>query len=214
MVDGGSHNLRLIQPFPPRIVAAKGAWISDEDGHDILDFWQGHHANILGHNPDVITSVLAEAFQRGYGLQTGFADRLQIEAAEIIGRQTGAERVRFTTSGALATMHTILLARAFTGRELVLKVGGGWHGAHPWALKGVSYASNVTEHWRVESEGLPSAVTQDVLITRFNDPDMLRDHFRQYGDRLACFILEPFVGAGGFILATPCLLYTSDAADE
>ena len=51
MVDGGSHTLRLVEPFPPRIVAAHGAWLEDEDGHRILDFWQGHFANILGHNP-------------------------------------------------------------------------------------------------------------------------------------------------------------------
>jgi glutamate-1-semialdehyde aminotransferase len=61
LVDGGSHALRLIEPFPPRIVAAKGAWIQDEDGHDILDFWQGHLGNILGHNPEIITSALSRA---------------------------------------------------------------------------------------------------------------------------------------------------------
>ena len=62
MVDGGSHNIRLMQPFPPRLKAAHGAYITDEDGHKILDFWQGHFANILGHNPRVVTHALAEAF--------------------------------------------------------------------------------------------------------------------------------------------------------
>lgn len=51
MVDGGSHSLRLIPPFPPRIAAAHGAWLQDEDGRRLLDFWQGHFADILGHNP-------------------------------------------------------------------------------------------------------------------------------------------------------------------
>ena len=124
LVDGGSHSLRLLQPFAPRIVGAQGAWLDDEDGHQILDFWQGHYGNILGHNPKAVTSVLAEVLKNGYGLQTGFTDRLQIEAAQIICEQTGAEHVRFTTSGALATMYAIMLARAFTGRDLVLKVGG------------------------------------------------------------------------------------------
>ena len=122
LIDGGSHSVRLKEPFPPRIVAARGGWLQDEDGHHILDFWQGHLANILGHNPEVVTSVLADAFQNRYGLQSGMTDRLQIEAAEIICRQTGQERVRFTTSGSLATMYAIFLARAFTGRNLVLKV--------------------------------------------------------------------------------------------
>ncbi len=204
LVDGGSHSLRLVQPFPPRIVSAQGAWLQDEDGHRLLDFWQGHLANILGHNPEVVTSELARAFGNSFGLQTGFTDRLQVETAEILCQQTGAERVRFTTSGTLATMYAILLARAFTGRNLVMKVGGGWHGAQPWALKGIEFYSDADGggFQRVESEGVPVSVTDKVIVSGFNDPDALRDHFRQYGDQLACFIVEPFIGVGGFQAAS------------
>jgi len=153
-VDGGSHSLRLIQPFPPRIAIAQGAWLNDEDGHRLLDFWQGHLANILGHNPEVVTSVLARAFADGFGLQTGFTDRLQAEVSELLCQRTGAERVRFTTSGTLATMYAIMLARAFTGRDRVMKVGGGWHGGQPWALKGINFqAGDGFQH--LESDGLP-----------------------------------------------------------
>lgn len=206
LIDGGSHAIRLVAPFPPRIVSARGAWLTDEDGHTILDFWQGHLGNILGHNPEIITSSLARALAEGFGLQMGFADRLQVEVAEILCRQTGAERVRFTTSGSLATMYAIMLARAFTGRDLVMKVGGGWHGAQPWGLKGVEYHDG---YQQVDSAGLPPAVTDQVVVTRFNDPEMLSDHFRQYGDRIACFITEPFVGAGGLIPATRDYLATA-----
>ena len=209
-VDGGSHALRLLDPFPPRIVTAQGAWLVDEDGHNLLDFWQGHVANILGHNPKAVTSVLSDAFEAGWGLQTGFTDRLQIEAADILCQQTGAERVRFTTSGALATMYAILLSRAFTGRDMVMKVGGGWHGAQPWALKGIGYhIGNGHGFQKVESEGVPASVTEKVIVTVFNDPDRLRDHFRVYGDRLACFILEPFLGVGGYLPATREYLQTA-----
>jgi glutamate-1-semialdehyde 2,1-aminomutase len=215
LVDGGSHTLRLVEPFPPRIVAARGAWVTDEDGHEILDFWQGHLANILGHNPPVLTRALAGAFEVGSGLQTGFVDRLQVEAAEILCRQTGAERVRFTTSGTLATMYTILLARAFTGRTLVMKVGGGWHGAQPWALKGVGYhAGNGDGFQKVESEGVPSAVTDKVIVSDYNDPERLSDHFREFGDQLACFIVEPFLGAGGYVPATVEYLRTARELTE
>jgi glutamate-1-semialdehyde 2,1-aminomutase len=203
LVDGGSHTLRLVEPFPPRITSARGAWLTDEDGHRLLDFWQGHMANILGHNPPVVTAELARAFESGFGLQTGFADRLQVETAEILCRQTGAERVRFTTSGTLATMYAILLSRAYTGRTLVMKVGGGWHGAQPWALKGISYYANGdTGFQRVESNGVPVSVTDKVVVSGFNDADLLRDHFRRYGDQLACFIVEPFIGVGGFNAAS------------
>jgi glutamate-1-semialdehyde 2,1-aminomutase len=210
LVDGGSHALRLIEPFPPRITAARGAWVTDEDGHNLLDFWQGHIANILGHNPQVVTAELARVLAEGFGLQTGFTDRLQAEAAEILCRQTGAERVRFTTSGTLATMYAILLSRAYTGRTLVMKVGGGWHGAQPWALKGISYHSEAGIGFqKIESDGVPMSVVDKVIVSNFNDPDALRDHFRQYGDLLACFIVEPFIGVGGFKAASREYLQTA-----
>jgi glutamate-1-semialdehyde 2,1-aminomutase len=197
-VDGGHHTIRLLEPFPPRISSARGAWLQDEDGNRILDFWQGHFANILGHNPQVLTSTLSEALAEGWGLLTGMADAVQIEAAELLCRQTGAERVRFTTSGSLATMYAVLLARAYTGRNLVLKVGGGWHGAQPWGLKGVGFRQGFQQ---ADSEGLPAVLTEEVLVTRFNDAEALNNVFRQKGDRIACFIVEPFIGAGGFLPA-------------
>ena len=204
LVDGGSHSLRLIKPFPPRIAAAHGAWLTDEDGHQIMDLWQGHMANILGHNPPEITVPLAEAMAGGFGLQTGFTDRLQVDTARILCRRTGSERVRFTTSGALATMYAIMLGRAFTGRELVLKVGGGWHGSQPWALKGIDYHGGIGNGYQaVESNGVPAAVTDQVLVTPFNDPERLRDLFRASGDQMACFIMEPFIGVGGYMPASP-----------
>ena len=203
LVDGGSHAVRLMEPFPPRIAAAHGAWLTDEDGHQILDFWQGHYANILGHNPKVVTSELVAALNDGFGLQTGFTDRLQAETAEILCRQTGSERVRFTTSGTLATMYAMLLARAFTGRSLIVKVGGGWHGAHPWGLKGVSLHFGAEgPRTGVDSAGLPASVTDDVIVTGYNNPDALRDVFLTRGDQIACLIVEPIIGAGGFIMAT------------
>lgn len=208
MVDGGSHGLRLLEPFPPRIVTARGAWMVDEDGHCILDFWQGHWSNILGHNPEVITSSLAQAFADGYGLATGHTERLQIETAQVFCRQTGTDQVRFTTSGTLATMYAIMLARAFTGRDLILKAGGGWHGAHPWSLKGIHF-SPTSGFQEVESAGIPSQVTDGVLITRFNDSDFLRDQFRRHGDRIACFIIELCMGVGGGMPGTKAYLQTA-----
>jgi glutamate-1-semialdehyde 2,1-aminomutase len=213
LVDGGSHTLRLIRPFPPRVVSARGASVTDEDGHRILDFWQGHHANVLGHNPEVITRALADGFASGFGLQTGFTDRLQVETAELLCARTGAEKVRFTSSGSLATMYAVLLARAFTGRELVMKVGGGWHGAQPWGLVGVDFHGEAPRGGRgggpeapgfrqPESRGLPSAVAGEVVVTRFNDAEMLAEQFRRHGKRIACFIVEPFLGSAGCLPAT------------
>jgi glutamate-1-semialdehyde 2,1-aminomutase len=208
MVDGGSHALRLIEPFPPRITAARGAWLTDADGHQILDFWQGHMANLLGHNPQMITETLSQALSEGWGLQTGFTDELQIEVAELLCARVGAERVRFTSSGTLATLYAIMLARAFTGRMAVLKVGGGWHGGQPWGLKGVGFSAEAGFEG-LDSAGLPDEVAQQVVVTRFNDLDRLQDSFREHGERLACFIVEPIMGSGGGMAATPEYLRTA-----
>jgi glutamate-1-semialdehyde 2,1-aminomutase len=201
MVDGGQHTLRLYAPYPLHIRSARGAYVDDVDGHHVLDFWQGHFANILGHNPPVVTRALSEMLAGGYGLQTGMVDELAYELAALICQQIGAERVRFTTSGSLSTMYAVMLSRSFTGRTLVVKVGGGWHGAQPWGLIGVSYGAQ--GYQAPESEGLPYHTTSEVIVTRFNDSDALAKIFREHGDRIACFILEPVIGAGGSIPAHP-----------
>jgi glutamate-1-semialdehyde 2,1-aminomutase len=207
LVDGGSHTLRLIQPFPPRIHRAAGAYVEDADGHHILDFWQGHYANILGHNPTVVTEALAAFFADGHGLQTGFVEETQADLAALICRQAGLERIRFTTAGTLATMNAILLARAHTGRELVLKVGGGWHGGHLWGLKGVGHRAQ--GFGGVDSSGVPAELARDTIVTTFNDPQRLEEDFRENAGCLACFILEPVIGAGGMIPASREYLQTA-----
>jgi glutamate-1-semialdehyde 2,1-aminomutase len=93
-----------------------------------------------------------------------------------------------------------MLARSFTGRNLVLKVGGGWHGAQPWGLIGVSYGERGFR--APDSEGLPYATLNEVQVTRFNDCEALQQAFDAHGSKIACFIAEPVIGAGGFIPAS------------
>ena len=207
LVDGGSHAIRLLKPFPPRVASACGAYVTDVDGHKILDFWQGHHANILGHNPRVVTEALSAALRDGAGLQTGFTDALQVQVADLLCERVGAEKVRFTTSGSLATMYATMLARTFTGRESVMKVGGGWHGAQPWGLVGVDYHEEGEHHFEeAESKGLPGGVAEQVVVTRFNDVPMLENLFARHGSTVACFIVEPFMGSAGCLPATRAFL--------
>ena len=206
LINGGSHTLRLFGPAPFRIVGARGSRITDSDGHEILDFWQGHYANVLGHNPPLVTAVLARRLSEGYGLHTGITESLQTDFAALLLKLIGAEKIRFTASGTLADMYSIMLARAFTGRQMVLKVGGGWQGAHPLALKGVSFRDGFDHS---ESEGLSQDEVESVLLTRYNDPEDLTDRFREYGDRISCFIVEPWMGMGGFMAAEPEYLRTA-----
>lgn len=199
LVTGGSHNLRLFSPFPFYDIQCSGSRVWDADGNIYVDFWQGHFANVLGHNPKVVVKALQDSFQKSQGLASGFPGHNQMELAELILGRIGADKIRFTTSGTLATMYSIMLAKAFTQRELVMKVGGGWHGAHPFALRGITaYDHGMT---RMESAGLPSGTEAMIIMTRFNDMQDLEDTFKEYGERTACFILEPFIGAGGFIFS-------------
>jgi len=198
-IRGGSHNLRLFGPFPFYDVQCSGSKVTDVDGNTYVDFWQGHFANVLGHNPKIVIDVLLDYFQKGHGLTTGFPGECQVELAELILRQIEADKIRFTTSGTLATMYAIMLAKAFTRRGLVMKVGGGWHGAQPYALKGIT----VYDHGMhdLESAGLPSGIDSMIIMTRFNHIEDLEEKFRKHGEEVACFILEPFIGAGGFIFS-------------
>jgi glutamate-1-semialdehyde 2,1-aminomutase len=202
MVRGGSHSLRLWKPHPVFLTRAHGAWVEDVDGHRYLDYWQGHYANLLGHNPEIIKKALEPYLQKGV-FHTGFESPAQIELAEKIVASLGLKglKVRFTTSGTLAATYAIMLAMGHTGREYVLKVGGGWHGASPYLLKGVKYHRGAGFR-KPDSAGLPSDFHRRIIITRFNDPQHLSEVFKKYGSRLAAFILEPFIGVGGFLFCS------------
>jgi glutamate-1-semialdehyde 2,1-aminomutase len=202
MIAGGSHTIRLWRPYPFFATRAEGPIVRDVDGRSYIDYWQGHYANILGHNPRLIRREIAACVERG-ALLTGFEAGHQIELAELIIRQLGyrGEMVRFTTSGTLATMYSVMLAEGFTGRDLVLKVGGGWHGASPYLLKGVKFRPG-SGFEGDESAGVLKDILRRTLITRFNDGADLERIMKEKGDRIACFILEPYLGVGGFLPAS------------
>jgi glutamate-1-semialdehyde 2,1-aminomutase len=202
MVAGGSHTIRLWRPYPFFAEAAAGPTVRDVDGNTYIDYWQGHYANILGHNPRLIRGKIAASLERG-ALHTGFEARHQIELAEALVQGLGGRqaKVRFTTSGTLATMYAVMLAQGLTGRDHVLKVGGGWHGASPYLLKGVKYHAETGFEGR-ESAGLLDDIVRRTLVTRFNDCADLERIIAGHAGRIACFIVEPFLGVGGFIAAS------------
>jgi glutamate-1-semialdehyde 2,1-aminomutase len=202
MIGGGSHTIRLWRPYPFFATGAEGPFVRDVDGNNYVDYWQGHYANVLGHNPRLIRHEIAASLARG-ALHTGFEAGHQIDLAETILGQLGnrGDMVRFTTSGTLATMYSVMLAEGFTGRDLVLKVGGGWHGASPYLLKGVRYQPG-TGFEGDESAGVLEDILRRTLITRYNDGQDLEDILKAKGDRIAGFIMEPFLGVGGFLPAS------------
>ena len=201
LLDGCSHAVRWNDPFMPVIERAAGSRVTDLDGHEFIDYWQGHFSNLLGHNPEPIRSALAAALEDGRGLQSGMLHEIEARVSELICACTAAESVRVTTSGSLGTFYASLLCRAATGRECVLKVTGGWHGSQPFGLKGVSPHGEAYD--QVETEGLSRSTPSEILLTRYNDLDDLERVFRENGDRIACMLVEPVMGQGGGIPATP-----------
>ena len=97
-------------------------------------------------------------------------------------------------------MYALMIARAYTGRKVVVKVGGGWHGANPLALKGVAHSD--TGYDSVDSAGVSSATDDEIIVTRFNDVEALERVFAAHGDRIAAFIFEPCPSVAGFIPAS------------
>lgn len=209
MVRGGSHTLRLWKPYPFFLTSASGSTVEDADGNRYVDYWQGHYANILGHNPELIRKKLLPYVRRGT-FHTGFEGSVQLELAEkILSRlEESGLRIRFTTSGTLASTFAVMLAMGYTGRDYVLKVGGGWHGSSPYLLKGVKYHPGRGFNLP-DSAGLPPEFSQKIIITRFNDTEQLVEKFKKYGSRLACFIVEPFIGVGGFLFSSREYLETA-----
>lgn len=200
LIDGCSHGARSFDPYPFYVREAEGSCVTTLEGRRLVDFWQGHYANILGHNPPLVRDALVAALQRGAGLHTGMLEECQTEYSRLLAETTGAERVRLTTAGTLATMYAIMLARGYTGRRLVVKIGGGWHGANPMALKGVGRSEGGFD--AVDSAGVPQATADEIVVTPFNDVDTLHKIFRSLGDRIACLIFEPCLGGAGFLPAT------------
>jgi glutamate-1-semialdehyde 2,1-aminomutase len=173
-----------------------GAYIFDVDGRDYIDLVMSWGALMLGHAHPAIVQAIANASRRGtsYGAPCG----LEVELAEhVIDFVPSIEMVRFVTSGTEATMSALRLARAVTGRDLVIKFNGCYHGHGDSFL--VRAGSGVATLGLPDSPGVPAAVAALTLSLPFNDAAAVANAFAENGDRIACVICEPIVGNAGFI---------------
>src|SRR5581483_126890 len=135
---GISHNIRFFEPYPFFVKRARGKSLVDVDGNTYTDYWMGHWALILGHSPAIVASRLA--LQAKNGTLFGTTNELSIELAELIQRfMPSAELMRFSSTGSEATMYAVRLARAKTGRRVIAKAIGGWHGFNGSLMQSVNY---------------------------------------------------------------------------
>ncbi|MBX5464407.1 MAG: aminotransferase class III-fold pyridoxal phosphate-dependent enzyme [Clostridia bacterium] len=186
---GVHHNLRYFAPYPLFVERAEGAYVWDVDGNRYVDLWMGHYAHILGHRPQpVMERFLAQA---AGGAHWGIVHPLQVELAETLVRLLpAAEEVRFCVTGTEATMYALRLARAFTGRKVILKARGGWHGGNSELARAVHPPLDLPE-----SAGLPPALEEYVDTFRYNDFEESRRAIERHGADLAAVIVEPLQNA-------------------
>ncbi|MEP9384953.1 glutamate-1-semialdehyde 2,1-aminomutase [Nocardioides sp. KR10-350] len=184
----------------PRFIrSAKGAWLTDVDGNDYVDLICSWGPMLLGHaHPEVLEAVGA-AVARGtsYGTPT----EPEVELAEAIVERAPVEEVRFVSSGTEATMSAIRLARGFTGRDVVIKFAGCYHG-HVDALL-ASAGSGLATFAVPGTPGVPASSTELTLVLPYNDRDAVTKAFLEYGDRIACLITEAAPGNMGIVPPEP-----------
>lgn len=190
---GVSYAIRGITPYPFYVHHAQGVKIQDIDGNVYTDYWTGHGALILGHIPKIVVDAVQAQLQKG--THYGFAHEKEVDLAEkIVELIPRADMVRYTNSGTEANMYAIRLARSYTKRIKIAKIEGGWHGGYDVLHKAVHAPFNVPE-----SAGLDPLALKNTLTIPFNDLDAAEKAVKKHD--LACIIIEPVMGAAGFLVA-------------
>jgi len=181
---------------PPFIARGEGPWIVDVDGCRYADLVGSWGALVHGHCPAPV--VAAATRELVHGSSFGAPTPGEVDLAEhLCGRLPSLERVRLCSSGTEATMHAVRLARGATGRDLVVKMAGCYHGAHDAML--VAAGSGVATFARPGSPGIPEAVSHNTLVVPFNDLEAAQAAFVAHGDQIAAVIVEPVAGNMGCI---------------
>jgi len=185
---------------PVFIARGEGARLYDLDGNDYLDYVGSWGPLILGHCHPRVVRAVEDALHRGASF--GAPTELETQLAElVIDAVPSIEMVRLVSSGTEASMSALRLARGFTGRDVIVKFAGCYHG-HVDALL-VAAGSSATTLGVPNSPGVPRGCTQDTLVLRYNDVQALADAFAAHGERIAGVILEPVVGNMGVVPPAP-----------
>ncbi len=182
----------------------KGGLVWDLDGNEFVDLRMGYGPVILGHGDPRVDDHVNERMRRGVSFSLTSED--EVTAAELVCELTFCDMARLATSGTDATMHAIRVARAFTGRDKIVKFEGQYHGMHDYALISV-LPNDVTEFGDRDNpvrlawgRGIPKAVTETVIPIPYNDLDTLRRFFEREGDQIAAVLIEPLLGNAQGIL--------------
>ena len=186
----------------PFVVArGEGSRIWDVDGREYIDYVLSWGPLVLGHAPPVVLAAVDSAMRRGTSF--GIPTALEVELAElVVSRMPHIEMLRFVSSGTEATMSAVRLARAATGRDVILKFDGCYHGHGDSFL--VRAGSGVATLGLPNSPGVPDVLAALTVVAPFNDLTAVEDLLRAH--EVAAIIVEPVVGNAGFIPADPTFL--------
>ena len=193
-VNGVSHNIRFYEPYPFVVKSSKGARLVDVDDNGYTDYWSGHWSLILGHGPKAVKESLKKQIEKSW--MYGTVNEQTIRLSELISKAVPvAEKIRYVTSGTEATMYAVRLARSVTGRKIIAKIDGGWHGYTSDLLKSVNWPFSESE-----SRGV---INEDKIVSiPYNDLEKSLIILKRYAKDLAGVIIEPVLGGGGCIPAT------------
>ncbi len=197
MPGGVSHNFRLHAPYPVYIKEAYGGRFRDVDGNEFIDYWDGHTGLILGHNPPEIVKAVRRAALKG--THWGIVNKHQVELAELLCKTVPcAEQVRFCCSGTEATMYAVRLARAHTGKKVILKAQGGWHGGSAELSCAV-----IPPYDMDESMGLLPEAMQYTKHFPLNDLEAVKELIEENRSDFAGIIVEPVIASTGGVAGDP-----------
>jgi glutamate-1-semialdehyde 2,1-aminomutase len=181
---------------PLFIAGAKGSHIYDIDGNEYIDYVSSWGPMILGHAHPEVLKAIGEAMKEGtsFGAPTLAETEL---AKKIVGAFESIEKVRLVSSGTEAVMTAIRLARAYTGRDLIVKMAGCYHGHSDSLL--VAAGSGVAEHGTASSAGVPEAITKLTIVLPYNDIDAVKAAFEKHGGEIAAVLVEPIAANMGVV---------------
>nr|QNO57916.1 glutamate-1-semialdehyde 2,1-aminomutase [Methanosarcinales archaeon ANME-1 ERB7] len=203
MPGGVSSPVRAYVPYPFYTARAKGSKIYDVEGKEYIDYCLAYGPLVLGHGNEEVKRAVVDQLEKGWLYGTPHEKEIAL-ATKIISHYPSVEMVRFVNSGSEATMAAIRLARGFTGRDKIVKIEGGFHGAHDGVL--VKAGSGATTFGIPDSKGIPKDSVTNTLQIPFNDAEALTTVLKT--NSVAAIILEPVMGNVGPI--PPAANYLSE----
>jgi glutamate-1-semialdehyde 2,1-aminomutase len=194
MPGGVSSPVRAYKPYPFYTASAKGSRIRDVDGREYIDYCLAYGPLVLGHGNEEVKRAVRDQLEEGWLYGTPHEKEIEL-AQKIIHCYPSIEMVRFVNTGSEATMAGIRLARGFTERDKIVKIEGGFHGAHDGVL--VKAGSGATTFGIPDSKGVPSDYVKNTLQVPFNDAVALADTLARNPGEVAAVIIEPVMGNVG-----------------